>query len=96
MKYSWKLDRNEIYYYNGLLVTFQDPGNIHYGYVGSALHTLTDLHIAAGAYQIYSGTSDWSFWNSYFDDPMDGGAITYGYLLKHGYYDYGYTIITLK
>lgn len=31
-----------------------------------------------------SGTSSFSFWKSYFDDPEDSAAIAYGYMLKQG------------
>lgn len=37
------------------------------------------LKIGAGIYQIVSGTSDWAFMSSYFDDPADQAAIIRGY-----------------
>ena len=33
----------------------------------------------AGIYQIKSGTSDWSYYSSYFDDPRDQVMIDPGY-----------------
>ena len=90
-KSSWNLDRGQVYLFNGVEITYQDPGNIHYGYVGSALHTLTDLRIFAGEYQILSKTSDVSYWKTCFDDPDDYSAITYGYLLKQGTYSTAFT-----
>lgn len=95
-KSSWNLDRNQVYLFNGIEITYQDPGNIHFGYVGSALHTLTDLHIFAGQYQIISKTSDMSYWKTCFDDPDDYSAITYGYLLKQGTYSTAFTSYSLN
>ena len=41
---------------------------------------------AAGIYQIYSGTSDTSFWTIAFDDPKDLSYIQYGaYLYDNGF-----------
>jgi len=37
------------------------------------------LKTAAGAYQVFSGTSSWSFMTSYFDDPADQAAIEDGF-----------------
>lgn len=36
------------------------------------------LRVAAGAYQVWSGTSHWEFMSSYFDDPNDQIAINDG------------------
>ena len=83
-KSTWNLDKNQLYLYDGRLITYQDPGNMNFGYAGSAIHTLTDLQLFAGEYQIISGTSSFSFWKSYFDDPEDSAAIAYGYMLKQG------------
>ena len=83
-KSAWNLDKNQLYLYDGRLITYQDPGNMNFGYAGSAIHTLTDLQLFAGEYQIISGTSSFSFWKSYFDDPEDSAAIAYGYMLKQG------------
>ena len=95
-KYSWNLDRNQVYLFNGIEITYQDPGNIHFGYAGSALHTLTDLRMFAGEYQIISGTSDMSYWKTCFDDPDDYAAITYGYLLKNGTYSTAFSSYSLN
>ncbi|MFC7395276.1 hypothetical protein [Scopulibacillus cellulosilyticus] len=38
----------------------------------------TVLKSAAGMYQVYSGTSEWKFISSYFDDPKDSKAIADG------------------
>lgn len=69
-------------YYNFLhnSKTGEYIGNHHYGYMGRhAGYSDNYLKIGAGLYQIVSGTSDWSFMSSYFDDPRDQEAITNGY-----------------
>ncbi len=63
-----------------------DIGNIHFGYVGSVLFRKTTLCAGAGMYQIYSGTSDWKYISSYFDDPRDSKAIKLGVEMWKKYY----------
>ncbi len=54
-------------------------GNHHYGYMGTvAGYSSFVLRVAAGAYQVWSGTSHWEFMSSYFDDPNDQIAINDG------------------
>ncbi|WP_088073066.1 polymorphic toxin type 44 domain-containing protein [Gottfriedia luciferensis] len=66
------------YIFNGKYVKGEDLGNIHYGYVGSVTFKASLLQSAAGAYQIYSGTSQGNWYGSYFDDPNDQYWINYG------------------
>lgn len=79
---SWDLEYNSTYLYGSVLLRFDDPGNIHYGYVGSALFGEDILKIAGGAVQIWTGTSDIAYWKSYFDDPRDQAMIALGYSLS--------------
>jgi len=53
--------------------------NFNYGVMGKAAG-LSDLELqlAAGMYQIWSGTSNISFYNTYFDDPVDQKYIKEG------------------
>ena len=62
-------------------------GNFHYGYVGKSVFSSTLLLSAAGLYQIYSGTSQWSWFASYFDDPVDQQNIQWGinWYIHHHY-----------
>lgn len=53
-------------------------GNFHYGYVGSSCFGATTLKSFAGLAQIVSGTSDMSYYDSYFDDPADQEDIQWG------------------
>jgi hypothetical protein len=74
-----KLGRTNYYYINGYYRSGEQIGNEHYGYMGKALgYGSTTLKTVAGLYQIVSGTSDWSFYTSYFDDPADTTAINEG------------------
>jgi hypothetical protein len=59
--------------------------NIHFGYVGRASGFSADeLLVGAGVAQILAGTSDWAYWQSYFDDPQDQFAIWLGiWLYEH-------------
>jgi hypothetical protein len=72
--------------YRGNTLTGEDVGNMHYGYVGRAAgFGTTVLKTAAGAYQIYSGTSSAGWYKSYFDDPNDQKWIIYGIdMWNHG------------
>ncbi|BCJ98375.1 polymorphic toxin type 44 domain-containing protein [Anaerocolumna chitinilytica] len=66
-------------------------GNHHFGYMGEHCgFALSYLQFGAGLYQIVSGTSDWSFVSSYFDDPRDSAAISDGY--SNANIDVGYGI----
>lgn len=78
--YKQYLGTTTLYYENelGANMTGETIGNFHYGYVGSAVFGPTTLKSAAGLIQLTSGTSDISFWNSYFDDPKDQNDIQWG------------------
>lgn len=70
---------SKTYKFAGATVRGEDLGNMHYGYVGrAAKFSSTLLKSAAGAVQIYSGTSYIGWYKSYFDDPRDQTYITKG------------------
>ncbi len=75
---SWKLKSGNYYTFMGSKVTVADIGNIHFGYVGSVIFSSKTLCLGAGIYQIYSKTSSWKFWYSFFDDPRDTACILIG------------------
>ena len=80
--------QSSLYMFNGEIVDKDAPGNIMYGYMGKA-YGIPDivLYAAAGYAQISAGTSKLSFWNSFFDDPMDQDNIRRGieiYETVHG------------
>ncbi|WP_417141857.1 polymorphic toxin type 44 domain-containing protein [Ruminococcus bromii] len=63
---------------HGCIIASQDVGNIHFGFVGSVVFKAITLCTGAGIYQILSGTSSWSYWYSFFDDPRDTRCILLG------------------
>lgn len=75
---AWKLKSEDYYTFMGIKLTAADIGNIHFGFVGSVLFSWKTLCAGAGLYQIYSGTSSWKFWYSFFDDPRDTLCISMG------------------
>ena len=67
-------------------MTGETIGNFHYGYVGRSVFSSTVLLSAAGMYQIISGTSSWGYYDTYFDEPNDQAAISWGiqwYEMEH-------------
>ena len=67
-------------YYNSRLWSAEELGNYSFGYLGAAYgYDKEFLCFGAGIYQIVSGTSDWSFVSSYFDDPADSYFIRMGW-----------------
>lgn len=75
---SWGLVSEQTYRYENMLLEFDDIGNIHYGYVGRVLFCEDVLLTAGGMVQIISGTSDFNYWDSNFDDPRDQAMISIG------------------
>lgn len=74
------LGTNNTYKLLGHTRTGEYIGNHHFGYMGRHIgFNLTYLKIGAGLYQIYSGTSKFSYIFSFFDDPADQAAIDSGY-----------------
>ena len=80
---DWNLKLGVAYVYNGIPLRWDEPGNISFGYIGSAIFDADMLKFGAGVYQVYSGTSSWEYASSYFDDPLDSMCIEYGYYLKN-------------
>lgn len=69
----------DYYIYNAELYRRDDLGNIFFGYAGKVFgYSDTFLESGAGFYQIYSGTSSWSYYSSWFDDPRDTEMIGLG------------------
>lgn len=78
--YKSYLGTKTLYYVEDLNrnMTGEDIGNFHYGYVGRSVFSATTLKSSAGMYQIYSGTSNIKYWDSFFDDPKDQYEIQKG------------------
>ena len=82
---DWGLQSGRMYVYDGIKLEYDEPGNIMFGYVGSALFDLTELKAGAGFYQQYEGHSkdEWGkWWPNFGDEPKDSAAIEYGYRLR--------------
>jgi len=68
---------------------YENFGNYHFGYAAAAYGIPRGIgKFGAGMYQLKSGTSSWSYWDSFFDDPNDQKWIDEGYNdYKSDYYD---------
>ena len=76
-KSEWQT--REHYIYEGEIIWYDDPGNMLYGYLGMTMGFEEEiLYKAAGAVQIATKTSSWSYVSSYFDDPRDQASIKKG------------------
>lgn len=64
-----------------MLLRYDDPGNINYGYVGAILFDLEVLWFFAGANQVYNHGFQYGDSSTYFDDPRDREMIERGYTL---------------
>jgi len=79
---DWKFQDAYTYYFNGIQMRNDDPGNILFGYAGAALYGATFLEWGAGKYQMYSDQKKYGepqFQNGFHDDPRDTAMIQYGY-----------------
>lgn len=85
LKKKWNLEskdnKKKIYKYDDMSLRFDDPGNIHFGFVGYLFFPLKVLQAGAGLYQITSKKSSFKYAFSFFDDPQDTKMIKYGYNL---------------
>lgn len=85
--YKVKYGYSNQYIFNNMRLTGEDFGNLHFGYQGKACgFTDFELKAGAGAYQIWSGTGQWEWIKTYFDDPNDQKWIQVGI----NYYGWGY------
>ena len=71
--------QHSAFIYDGEIISYDDPGNINFGYFGKFCNFPEFVLIAApGLIQIRDGTSDWSFWTTVFDDPRDTYRVLQG------------------
>jgi hypothetical protein len=77
---EWDYKRQDRqFFYNGELITGEEYGNIHYGYVGTAAGFGADiLKDVAGLVQVHKDTAQWGDWRTNFDDPRDTQNIQRG------------------
>ena len=73
---------NATYVFDGEIVDRDALGNITYGYFGRYLGIpITMLLAGAGYAQGQAGTAEWTYFNTYGDDPRDQYRILQGILL---------------
>ena len=83
MKYDLKEKdeflKHSLYIYDGEIVDRDVLGNIVYGYLGKVMGIAEiPMYAVPGIEQIVKGTSDISWYHSYFDDPRDQVRIKQG------------------
>ncbi|EEM86589.1 hypothetical protein BK749_08255 [Bacillus thuringiensis serovar vazensis] len=85
--YKLKYGPKNTYTFDNRKLTGEDLGNFHFGYVGKAIG-FTDFELKGGAgfYQVLSDTSEWAYYQTFFDDPRDQEMIQLGI----DYYNKGY------
>ena len=83
---EWKFEKGVTYVYQGVELRMDDPGNIHFGYVGAVIFSEEFVCFGAGFNNFMKfGFRDGDF-SSYFDDPQDQEMMRWGHrLYKQGY-----------
>ena len=76
---EWKFEDNTQYYFHGMLLRYDDPGNINFGYVGAVLFDVNVLCFGAGLNQIKNYGFRYGNFFTFFDDPRDQEMIKKGY-----------------
>lgn len=81
---SWTFTKGLEYFYRGMPLRNDDPGNIAFGYYGAAVFGKEFLQLGAGLYQLLSdirNNEPIQLDGKYFDNPRDNEMIRYGYEL---------------
>ena len=83
---EWKFEKGKTYVYQGVEMRMDDPGNIHFGYLGAILFHEEFVCFGAGLNNFMKfGRRDGDFY-SYFDDPHDQIMMRWGYrMYKEGF-----------
>ena len=76
---DWKFEEGKSYYYNGIELRYDDPGNINFGYVGAVLFSEGTLCFGAGVNQISKFGFQFGDLSTFYDDPRDNEMIKLGY-----------------
>jgi len=73
--------RTPFMYYDGYIWSAENLSNYAFGYFGAAFgYSEEFLCFGAGVYQVLSPSeSEWGFFESYWDDPIDQANIRMGY-----------------
>ena len=87
---TWAFEKGKIYYYNGMVLRFDDPGNINFGYLGAAFSNevlvpkgLAKIILCCGAGRNQRKKYGYKYGDitTFFDDPRDNWMIRYGFNL---------------
>ena len=83
---EWKFEEGVVYMYQGKVMRWDDPGNIHFGYVGAVVFSEEAVCLGAGLNQITKFGFSFGDFSSYYDDPRDQEMMRWGHrLYKSGY-----------
>ena len=83
---EWKFEKGVTYTYQGKVLRWDDPGNIHFGYVGAVVFTEEAVCLGAGLNQITKFGFSFGDFSTYYDDPRDQEMMRWGHrLYKSGY-----------
>ena len=83
---EWKFEEGVIYMYQGQVLRWDDPGNIHFGYVGAVVFSEEAVCLGAGLNQITKFGFSFGDFSTYYDDPRDQEMMRWGHrLYRSGY-----------
>ena len=83
---EWKFEEGTTYIYQGRVMRMDDPGNIHFGYLGAIILPEEIVCLGAGLNNISKFGFTAGDFKSYYDDPQDQEMMRWGYrLYKSGY-----------
>ena len=78
---EWKFEEGKTYIYQGRVLRMDDPGNIHFGYVGAVVFVEEAVCIGAGLNNISKFGFTTGNFKSYYDDPQDQEMMRWGHRL---------------
>lgn len=76
---EWKFEPGKTYVYQGRVLRMDDPGNIHFGYLGAILFPEEFVCFGAGMNNLLKFGFDQGDLASYYDDPRDQEMMRWGY-----------------
>ena len=75
----WQFESGKTYIYQGKVMRMDDPGNIHFGYLGAILFPEEFVCFGAGMNNLLKFGFDQGDLESYYDDPQDQEMMRWGY-----------------
>lgn len=76
---EWKFEPGKTYVYQGRVMRMDDPGNIHFGYIGAVLFPEEFVCFGAGMNNLLKFGFTQGDLASYYDDPQDQEMMRWGY-----------------